>query len=97
MAVIGKDVITPPKTKQSNRMIKMPNQILIGYYHYYGITDNYQMMDNFRKRVIQILFFWMNRRSQRKSYTWDGFNEFLKRNPIVRPKIYVTYIDSMRY
>ncbi len=28
------------------------NQILIGYYHYYGITDNYQMMDNFRKRVI---------------------------------------------
>ena len=23
------------------------NQILIGYYHYYGISDNYQMMDNF--------------------------------------------------
>ena len=50
------------------------NQILIGHYHYYGISDNYQMMDNFRKRVIQILYFWMNRRSQRKSYTWDGFN-----------------------
>ena len=66
------------------------NQIVTGYYNYYGITDNYRMMDNFRKRVIQILFFWMNRRSQRKSYTWDGFNEFLKRNPIARPKIYVS-------
>lgn len=38
------------------------------------LGDNYQMMDNFRKRVIQILYFWMNRHSQRKSYTWDGFN-----------------------
>ena len=66
------------------------NQILIGYYHYYGISDNYQMMDNFRKRVIQILYFWMNRRSQRKSYTWDGFNQFLKEHPIVRPRIYVS-------
>ena len=71
-------------------ILEKVNQILTGYYHYYGITDNYQMLDNFRKRVIQILFFWMNRRSQRKSYTWDGFNEFLKRNPIVRPKIYVS-------
>lgn len=66
------------------------NQILIGYYHYYGISDNYQMMDNFRKRVIQILYFWMNRRSQRKSYTWDGYNQFLKEHPIVRPRIYVS-------
>lgn len=44
----------------------------------------------FRKRVIQILYFWMNRRSQRKSYTWDGFNQFLKEHPIVRPRIYVS-------
>ena len=70
-------------------IISKVNQILTGYYHYYGITDNYQMMDNFRMRVIKILFFWMNRRSQRKSYTWDGFNEFLKEHPIVKPHIYV--------
>lgn len=66
------------------------NQILVGYYHYYGITDNYKKMDNFRNKVIQLLFFWMNRRSQRKSYTWEGFSEYLKNNPIVKPKIYVS-------
>lgn len=66
------------------------NQIMIGYYHYYGITDNFKKMDDFRNRVIKILFFWMNRRSQRKSYTWETFNEFLKNNPIVKPKIYVS-------
>ena len=76
--------------KRKNAFSKKVNQILTGYYHYYGITDNYQMMDNFRKRVIRILFFWMNRRSQRKSYTWDGFNEFLKSHPIVKPKTYVS-------
>lgn len=65
------------------------NRVLTGYYHYYGITDNYQMMDGFRHRVICILFFWMNRRSQRKSYTWDGFNEVLKSNPIASLRIYV--------
>lgn len=54
------------------------------------LGDNYQMMDNFRKRVIQILYFWMNRCSQRKSYTWDGFNQFLKEHPIVRARIYVS-------
>lgn len=70
-------------------IIDKVNQILIGYYHYYGITDNYQMMDNFRSRVIQLLFFWMNRRSQKKSYTWEGFNKFIKVNPVVKPKIYV--------
>ena len=54
------------------------------------LGDNYQMMDNFRKRVIQILYFGMNRRSQRKSYTWDGFNQFLKEHPIVRPRIHAS-------
>ena len=70
-------------------IIDKVNQVLTGYYHYYGITDNFQMMDKFRHRVICILFFWMNRRSQRKSYTWDGFNDFLKSNPIALPRIYV--------
>lgn len=27
------------------------NQILVGYYHYYGITDNFRAIDSFRYRV----------------------------------------------
>lgn len=42
------------------------------------------------EKVNQILLYWLNIRSQRKRYTWDGFNEFLKSNPVVRPKIYVS-------
>lgn len=74
--------------KKADIIIKI-NQILVGYYRYYGITDNYKSMSRFRNRVIQLFFFWFNRRSQRKSYTWDGFNEFLRSYDVARPRIYV--------
>ena len=70
--------------------IKKLNQILTGYFHYYGITDNSRSINDFRFKVIKSLFFWINRRSQKKSYTWEGFNEMLKVYPIVKAKIYVS-------
>lgn len=66
------------------------NQILTGYFHYYGITDNSQSIADFRDCVIRSLFYWLNRRGQEKSYTWEGFNEMMKVYPLVRPKIYVS-------
>ena len=66
------------------------NQVLVGYYHYYGITDNYRSLKRFRDVVIKRLFFWLNKRSQRRSYNWDSFNELIKTCPIAKPKIYVT-------
>lgn len=83
------ELIRDMRFEKKKYILAKVNQILTGYYHYYGITDNYQMVDNFRMRVIQILFFWMNRCSQRKGYTWDGFNEFMRNNLIVKPRIYV--------
>jgi hypothetical protein len=40
--------------------------------------------------VVKSLFKWLNRRSQRKSYSWEGFNEMLKVYPLAKPKIYVS-------
>jgi len=71
-------------------MIAKINQILIGYYHYYGITDNSKSLENFRHQVRRSLFYWINRRSQKRSYTWEGFTEMLKVYPIAPPRIYVS-------
>ncbi len=71
-------------------VMKKLNQILVGYYHYYGITDNAEMLSNFKFRVTQILFKCLNRRSQKKSYNWDEFNDLLKDFPLARPKIFVS-------
>ena len=75
---------------------KKLNQILVGYYHYYGITDNYQSMSNFRYQTMKSLNKWLNQRSQKKSYSWEGFNEMLKVYPLAVPRIYVSvYVTNV--
>ena len=66
------------------------NQVLVGYFHYYGITDNYNMLSRFVLRIEMILFKWLNRRSQRRSYTWENFREMRKNYPLAKPRIYVS-------
>ncbi len=83
-------LIRSMRTMPVKAIIKKMNEILVGYYHYYGITDNYQSLSNFRYCMMKSLFKWLNRRSQKKSYNWDGFNDMLKAHPLATPKIYVS-------
>jgi group II intron reverse transcriptase/maturase len=46
---------------------------LVGHLNYYGITDNAEMCNAFRTQFTRLLFKWLNRQSQRRSYTWDRF------------------------
>ncbi len=72
-------------------IISKLNQILVGYYHYYGITDNGRSLSAFRYQVMRSLHYWLNRRSQKKSYTWSGFLEMIDTAyPLARAKIYVS-------
>ncbi len=41
-------------------------------------------------QMMKSLFKRLNRRSQKKSYNWDGFNDMLKEYPLVTPGIYVS-------
>lgn len=70
------------------------NQILVGYYHYYGITDNFIAIQAFKYRVDRSLFYWLNRRSQKRSYTWKTFQDMLKAYPLARPRIYVSIYEG---
>jgi len=63
------------------------NRKLLGYYNYYGVTGNSQSLNSFVYQVIGLLFKWLNRRSQRKSYKWEGFMELVKYFGIVKPRI----------
>lgn len=44
---------------------------------YYGISHNGRSVGCFLYKALQIVFKWLNRRSQRKSYTWSGFNRYI--------------------
>jgi RNA-directed DNA polymerase len=63
------------------------NRKLLGYYNYYGVTGNSQSLNSFVYQAIGLLFKWLNRRSQRKSYKWEGFMEMVKCFGIVKPRI----------
>lgn len=63
------------KTKD---LVKALNRKLLGHYHYYGVSNNGRMMYNFRQRTIEMLFKVLNKRSNRRSYNWDGLMRYLR-------------------
>jgi len=66
----------------------MVNLKLRGHYQYYGISGNFESIGNFLFETQKMLFKWLNRRSQKRSYTWEGFNQLCKVFPLAHPRIY---------
>jgi len=58
-------------------ILRQAKQRLQGHLNYYAITDNYRMCESFRLQFTRLLFKWLNRRSQRRSYTWPRFKDAL--------------------
>jgi len=65
------------------------NQKLKGHYQYYGITDNFPSMGIYLYQATLMLLKWLNRRSQKRSYSWETFKDLLKLFPLAQPHIYV--------
>ena len=82
------------RTCRLKEIIAKLNQILTGYYHYYGITDNTESITAFRYNIMRSLFYCLNRRSQKKSYNWVEFLNMLDNSyPLVRPRIHVNIYE----
>lgn len=82
------------RTHSLKEIITKLNQILTGYYHYYGITDNSKSITAFRYNIMKSLFYCLNRRSQKKSYNWIRFLNMMNNSyPLVRPRIYVSVYE----
>jgi hypothetical protein len=54
------------------------NLKLRGCYNYYGVVDNAHGLNEFYGKATGILFKWLNRRSQRRSFNWQGFKDLLE-------------------
>lgn len=68
-------------------MFKQLNSKLRGYFNYYGVVGNLRSICRFHHQAMGILHKWLNRRSQRKSYNWNGYNELLKHFNVLQPYI----------
>ena len=60
---------------------------LRGYWNYYGVRGNAESLSRFYDQCQRLLFKWLNRRSQRRSYTWKEFDALLRKHAIPTPRI----------
>ena len=60
---------------------------LRGHYQYYGVSGNSRMLKIFYYQVMRMVHKWLNRRSQRNQWSWEGFIEYLKHYPLPVPHI----------
>jgi len=58
-----------------------------GHVQYYGVSHNFKSVSDFIYKVTRILFKWLNRRSQRKSFIWEKFQMLLDRIKFPQAKI----------
>lgn len=58
-----------------------------GHVQYYGVSFNIKAVKKFLREAEKIMFKWLNRRSQRKSFEWDKFRKFQKEHPLPEAKV----------
>jgi RNA-directed DNA polymerase len=73
--------------RRVGEQFKLLNAKLRGYYNYYGVIGNYESLDEFLYQVKRLHLKWLNRRSQRPSYTWDGYSKLIQHFALARPRI----------
>jgi RNA-directed DNA polymerase len=60
---------------------------LRGHYGYYGVSGNSRMLWKFGYVTLRAVQKWLNRRSQRRRFSWERLNAYRKHYPLPRPRI----------
>lgn len=81
------------RNKKISEIMETVKKKLIGHYNYYGITDNSKSMMLYYYEIRRILFKWLNRRSQKKSYNYESFDRMWNFFQLPLPHIKVSIYD----
>jgi len=72
---------------RKGEMLRRAKARVIGHLNYYAISDNADQCDRFVYYATRLLFKWLNRKSQRRAYTWEGYNHALEAIGWPKPRI----------
>ncbi|MDH3883772.1 MAG: group II intron reverse transcriptase/maturase [Desulfobacterales bacterium] len=72
---------------RKGEMLRAARRRVTGHLNYYAITDNSGRCNYYVYRTTQILFKWLNRKSQRRAYTWESFGQALAWVKWPKPRI----------
>lgn len=67
------------KHRHEKDLLLRVKRITQGYLNYFAVSDNSKRICQFVYEVKRILFKWLNRRSQRRSLTWEQFDQILRK------------------
>ena len=88
-----KEWIRASRVNPIGELVEKLKSKLLGHYQYYGITDNIVALNLFAYKVRILLFKWLNRRSQKRSFTWEKFQKFLAKCDLPQPRIKVSIFE----
>ena len=63
---------------RTGELMKMAKQRVLGHLNAYSITDNYRQCNTYVYHAKGLIFKWLNRRSQKRSYNWDQFKMMMR-------------------
>jgi RNA-directed DNA polymerase len=73
---------------KKGEMLRQARARILGHLNYYAITDNSRQCYRYVRYATHLVFKWLNRKSQRRAYTWAGFLHAVARlswpKPIIR-------------
>jgi group II intron reverse transcriptase/maturase len=67
------------RTQGGNAMVAFLARHLRGHIQYYGVSGNSRWVASYIHVATGLLFKWLNRRSQKRSLTWEQFDAYLRR------------------
>jgi group II intron reverse transcriptase/maturase len=79
--------IRESRSLRLREIMRLVNSKLRGYYNYYGIQGNRKSLGQFMWSIRQLLWKWLNRRSQKRSFTVVELAAMQKRYQLLKPFI----------
>jgi RNA-directed DNA polymerase len=67
-------------------------QKLRGWYQYYALPCNYEIMSAVRARTIRFWHYWLSHRSSKSYIVWERFSRILDKFPLPKPRIIHTTV-----
>jgi len=67
-----------------SKIWKLARAKIEGHLNYFGYGDNNLKCNHFCSEAIKSMYKWLNRRSQKRSYNWNGFNDRINYMPLYK-------------
>lgn len=67
------------KNRHQKDLVARVKRVTQGYLNYFAINDNAKRISQFVNEVKRLLYKYLNRRSQRRSFNWPQFTEILRK------------------